>query len=141
LEGEIVSKWTHFWDMHSGGRTKEPPYEQIFIEMPEKEAISVFYTRFGHNPYRITCTCCGEDYSISEWDSLAEATSYFRNASVQEDGTEKFHNNYCGDVDDRRLISVDELKKNTKFLFIYNSDISRNEATIRELPEEGWTWQ
>jgi len=62
--------WTRFYDMHSGGGAKEK-WELIFIEAPEDEAISIFYNRFGHNPNRVSCTCCGADYSIYEdGDSL-----------------------------------------------------------------------
>jgi hypothetical protein len=56
--------WTKFFDMHSGGPCKEPPYEEIFIEAPEAEARRVFYAKFGHNPDRVTCPCCGEDYAV-----------------------------------------------------------------------------
>lgn len=62
--------WTEFMDMHSGGGTKEEPYEYIFIEAPREEAIIIFYNRFGHNPERVTCTCCGDDYSITEYETL-----------------------------------------------------------------------
>jgi hypothetical protein len=70
--------WTHFWDMHSGGGTKEEPYNHIFIEAPIAEAKVIFYNRFGHNPERVTCTCCGDDYVISEHESLAQLTGFHR---------------------------------------------------------------
>lgn len=70
--------WTHFWDMHSGGSVKEAPYAHIYIEAPEAEAKVIFYNRFGHNAERVTCTCCGEDYSIMEYASLADATAFQR---------------------------------------------------------------
>jgi hypothetical protein len=73
-----MTKWTRFMDMHSGGGTKEPPYDKILIEAPEDEARRIFYARFGHNPDRVTCTCCGEDYSIDEHGTLDEATAYDR---------------------------------------------------------------
>ena len=73
--------WTHFWDMHSGGSTKEPPYESIYIQAPLDEAKVIFYNRFGHNPERVSCTCCGDDYSISESPSLEEASGYHRNCA------------------------------------------------------------
>lgn len=69
--------WTHFWDMYSGGRAKEK-WEHIFIEAPTAEARVIFYNRFGHNPDRVTCTCCGGDYSVSEAPSLEEGTAYHR---------------------------------------------------------------
>lgn len=71
--------WTRFMDMHSGGSCKEPPYEWIYIEAPEAEARVVFYNRFGHGPDRVSCTCCGSDYSVSEHESLAQLTGYDRN--------------------------------------------------------------
>ena len=83
--------WTQFMDMHSGGGTKEPPYQYIYIEAPEEEAKIIFYNRFGHNPERVTCTCCGDDYSITESDTLERATAYERGcdyAYYRHDGTE-----------------------------------------------------
>jgi len=71
--------WTQFMDMHSGGGLKEEPYENIYIEAPLKEAELIFYNMFGHNPNRVTCTCCGEDYSTSEYETLREATAFHRN--------------------------------------------------------------
>lgn len=79
------SKWTRFMDMHSGGGCKEAPYEYILIEAPEDEARRVFYNRFGHSPDRVSCTCCGEDYSVSESESLAKATAYDRSCEYIED--------------------------------------------------------
>lgn len=69
--------WTHFYDMSSGGGHKEPQ-NHIYIEAPEAEAEIIFQNRLGHNPHRVTCTCCGADYSVSESPTLAEATRYQR---------------------------------------------------------------
>lgn len=76
--------FTQFWDMHSGGGTKEEPYDMIFIEAPLEEAKIIFYNRFGHNPERVTCTCCGEDYSIDEYITLKRATAYHRGCVALE---------------------------------------------------------
>lgn len=73
----MAGMWTQFWDMHSGGGQKES-FSQCFIEAPEDEAKSVFYVRFGHNPERVSCTCCGSDYSISESKSLEQASGFHR---------------------------------------------------------------
>lgn len=73
-----MSKWTLFWDMHSGGGLKVPPLHYIFIEAPETEAEHIFYRLFERDPYEVTCSCCGEDYSVSESDTLEEATEYHR---------------------------------------------------------------
>lgn len=69
--------WTGFMDMHSGGGSKER-WGYIYIEAPEAEARVIFYNRFGHSPDRVTCTCCGSDYSVSEGTDLAQATGYER---------------------------------------------------------------
>lgn len=71
-----MTTWTHFWDMCSGGTQKEN-FAHCFIEAPIAEARTVFYTRFGHNPDCVTCTCCGEDYSTSEGSYLS-VTGYHR---------------------------------------------------------------
>lgn len=71
--------WTRFSDMHSGGGCKEGNYNKIYIEAPQEEAEVIFYNRLGHNPNRVSCTCCGEDYSISEKESLEQLTGYDRN--------------------------------------------------------------
>lgn len=84
------SKWTHFWDMHSGGGTKEK-FQHIYIEAPQNEAEVVFYNRFGHNPNRVSCTCCGPDYSITEGASLARLTGYHRNCDNLEAPREKLY--------------------------------------------------
>ncbi len=73
--------WTSFYDMSSGGGNKED-FQYLFVEAPYREAISVFYSRYGHHPLRITCNCCGPDYSVdSEDDSLEEITYFYRNQS------------------------------------------------------------
>jgi len=77
-------------DMHSGGSLKEA-CQYIYIEAPIEEAKVIFYNKFKHNPERISCTCCGEDYSISEEESIAEASAYDRNCEFvykRPDGTE-----------------------------------------------------
>lgn len=70
--------WTLFYDMHSGGGLKENPYQYILIEASQKEAEIIFYNKFGHNPNKITCRCCGPDYSIQEKESIAQLTGFYR---------------------------------------------------------------
>jgi len=82
--------WTEFMDMYSGGSQKLK-WKYIYIEAPEQEAEIIFQNRFGRNPHRVTCTCCGSDYSITESPTLEEATAYARGcayAYVGPDGTE-----------------------------------------------------
>lgn len=70
--------WTKFWDMHSGGSTKQPPYNVIYIELPEKQAIKFFKKKFKHNPRATSCPTCGENYSIDEKKSLEVLSGYHR---------------------------------------------------------------
>jgi len=77
-------KWVQYHDMNSGGGRKEW-FRYLLLEVPAESnegarrvADSVFYAAFGHSPERVSCTCCGEDYSIDVYSSLADATAYQR---------------------------------------------------------------
>jgi len=75
--------WTLFWDMYSGGDQKEP-WAFIYIEASEEEAKVIFYNRFGHSAERVTCTCCGVDYSTDSHKSLPQLSGYHRNCRALE---------------------------------------------------------
>jgi hypothetical protein len=82
--------WTHFNDMHSGGGQKLE-WDPIIIEAPESEACAAFERLFGREPGNTTCDCCGPDYSITESETLEEATAYergcvWRDGAYVEDG-------------------------------------------------------
>lgn len=130
------TKWTHFWDMHSGGSQKEQ-WHDIFIEAPEDEAMIIFQNRFGHNPNRVTCTCCGPDYSISESSSLEQATGYHRGCAyvdgkyVEHSDPESSHKKYT---------TLAEYKKRNDVLIIFKKDIKPEERE-GELREEGYIWK
>ena len=79
-----MNKWTEFWDMHSGGGRKLR-WEEIYIEAPRAEAERIFEALFDRDPNNVTCDCCGGDYSISEYDSLDEATKYERKDVLLEE--------------------------------------------------------
>lgn len=84
VDGEVVDEvpdlWVQFHDMHSGGGTKIPPYEDIYIQTPNiPEAVSVFRALFRRDPDNVTCGCCGKDYAYYDAKSLADATAYGRN--------------------------------------------------------------
>lgn len=79
--------WTRFMDMHSGGGQKLD-WATILIEAPEAEAKAIFYARFERNPERVTCTCCGEDYSISSEESLEQITAFDRGCKWAHPDTE-----------------------------------------------------
>lgn len=71
-------------DMHSGGRTKIEPFNKILIEAPEDAAREYFTKRWGRDPEHVTCRCCGEDYSVSQEESLAQITGYDRHLRCTE---------------------------------------------------------
>jgi len=110
--------WTHFGDMHSGGGTKED-WGHIFIEAPEEEARIIFYNRFGHNASRISCTCCGEDYSVSEKETLAECAGWH----AKDQG-----------------VSLEDYIASDSVLAIRDAEIKADER-VGDVPTEGYVWQ
>lgn len=118
--------WCQFMDMHSGGHCKEKPYEYIYIEAPLKEAKVIFYNRFGHNPDRVTCTCCGEDYSITESDSLEQASGYERKAKYDSE-------KYTGGL------PLEDYLEMGNVLVIYDQGIADSER-VGEVPQQGHVW-
>lgn len=148
-----VNMWTKFWDMNSGGGTKEQ-WSLIFIEAPEEEAIAVFYNRFGHDPNRVTCACCGSDYSISEEESLTEITGYHRNAisASPKDGRKKGHG-YFDRVEDipdgweqssykryrTEVTSLEDFINDDDVKVIFAEGISDDERDAY-IPESGWVY-
>lgn len=125
--------WTKFWDMHSGGGSKER-YEHIYIQALEEEAKRIFYGKFGHNPERVTCTCCGEDYSISSGE-LSQITGYHRGCEYSgkryvdkpgKDSTEKYQ-------------TMEEYSNRSDVLLIYDKDI-KDEWRESDVPTQGYVW-
>ncbi len=131
------TKWTQFMDMHSGGGLKEK-YDYIYIEAPENEAEIIFYNRFGHNPNRVSCTCCGNDYSITEGESLERVTAYERGCRYDNEKRD-----YVEEPDARysykSYMTLEEYKNRASALFIYAKDIKPNER-VGDVPTEGYVW-
>lgn len=135
--------WTLFWDMCSGGSQKES-FGLCFIEAPLDEATVVFYKRFGHNPERITCTCCGEDYSISEGESLEELSGFHRGCVYSnkrkrwlERGEQDTDGPLRGTGDYR---TVAEFEAEDDVEIIRAAGILPEERT-GEVPEQGYIWK
>lgn len=129
--------WTRFMDMHSGGGTKEKPYENILIEAPMNEAKVIFYNRFGHSPERVTCTCCGEDYSINETETLEQATAYDRGCRYDE-----VKRNYVEEPSGdsfSEYLTLEKYLKNPDVLVIPKSEIKESECK-GEVPTQGYMW-
>ena len=130
--------WTQFWDMYSGGDQKEK-WAMIYIEAPEDEAKIIFYNRFGHNCERVTCTCCGEDYSLDEDESLEQLTAYHRGCMWQKVAGEKGQGHYIEKHDPThswdKYRTLEEYAKDKKVLIIHASDIKEEER------RQGYVWQ
>lgn len=132
--------WTRFMDMHSGGSLKEKQ-QYIYIEAPQREAEIIFYNRFGHNPYRVTCPCCGEDYSIDEEESLDQITAYDRGCDFIMNSEEKGGGHYIEEpskwVD--KVLSVEEYFNKPDVLKISKEEILPHERE-GSLPTQGYVW-
>lgn len=151
--------WTRFMDMHTGGYTKVKPYDKILIQAPEAEARAVFYNRFDHNPDAVACTCCGSDYSVSESESLAQATAYDRNCAYVYTDPEGNERDDCPANDWRAakeagwsgryteakgsyglaVTPLDEYLARPDVLVIHASEISSDERTA-DMREHGYVW-
>ena len=129
--------WTQFMDMHSGGGSKEA-WEYIYIEAAEEEARVIFYNRFGHNPERVTCTCCGDDYSVSESATLEKATAYERGCRW-DDEEEDYVDEPDTEASYKTYRTLDEYKQDSSVLFISDAEIKAEERT-GDIPEEGYVW-
>lgn len=79
--------YTLFMDMHSGGQAKvqngKVDVEYIIVEGDEPEAIALFQRTFNRNPLNVTCSCCGEDYSLTT-GALDQITAYHRHCDYDE---------------------------------------------------------
>lgn len=128
--------WTQFWDMNSGGSQKES-FSQCFIEAPVEEAKVIFYNRFGHSPERISCSCCGDDYSISEYESLEQATAYHRGCDFDKD--KKEHVERPSKDSWRKYVTLEDYIKNNDVCVIRADQIKAGERE-GDLPQQGYVW-
>lgn len=79
----MANSWYLFWDMHSGGSQKLD-WSSIYIEDQSRAiAIAAFESLFQRDPDHVTCLCCGPDYSISDHDSLEQASAYHRSCAFE----------------------------------------------------------
>lgn len=119
--------WTQFWDMYSGGSTKEGNYDKIYIEAPEEEAKLIFYNRFGHDPEDIGCSCCGENYSIDEKETLEQLTGYHRNCKYDGEKYVEEPDTYYNSSKLKDYKTVEEYCKQDNVLVIKKEEIKDNE--------------
>lgn len=130
--------WVQFWDMNSGGDRKER-WPHIYIECQGiEQAKAIFYHRFGHNPDRVSCTCCGEDYSVTENIDLGQLTGFQHNADwdqklnryVERPRMEKYP-----------VLSVEEYEAQEDVLFIRFDELTPEDLAAGEPPTQGYVWQ
>jgi hypothetical protein len=124
-------------DMHSGGSQKLK-WSNIIIEAEsQRQACAVFYAKFNRSPYRVICTCCGEDYSISERDSIEEYASpgwldseaeYFKQHAKTKDGR---------DYVMRERERCKSMVANAKIIL---ADEIADEERQGDIPSEGYVW-
>lgn len=118
--------WTRFRDMHSGGGQKTG-FDHIYVELPERQAVTWFKQYFNRNPYNTTCRTCGDDFSISEGESIQKLTSFQRNARVNDDGTEVPESTWgkyltleeYGDLDEAFIMSAFNLEDTVYDCYTY----------------------
>ncbi len=130
--------WTQFMDMHSGGGAKER-WQYIYIEAPKEEANLIFFNRFGHSPERVTCTCCGDDYSVTESKDLVQATGYERGCDYNEEAKEYEDKPDSGIWKPNGFCTLDDYKKRDDIHFIYAADVSDKERS-GDIPNQGYVW-
>jgi hypothetical protein len=132
--------WVLFWDMHSGGGQKEK-WAKLYIEAEsEDEAKVIFYNRFGHNPERVTCTCCGGDYSISSAETLEQASGYHRGCNWASDKSKKGGGSYEEKPGKHeKYQTIAEYKKGKDVKVILAMDVKPEERT-GDVPEQGYVW-
>jgi hypothetical protein len=70
--------WVRFFDLHSGGGAKTR-WGSIYVEGRDvAEAVARFQEHTGRDPEHVTCTCCGDDYAVSDDETLERACAYDR---------------------------------------------------------------
>jgi hypothetical protein len=136
---EIKMSFTQFWDMNSGGGQKES-FKYCYIEAPQAEAKVIFYNRFGHNPERVTCTCCGEDYSINESETLEQATGYHRGCKSINIGMHKweYQEIHCGESYRPYVELADYL--NQADIMVIRADEITDADRLGDVPSQGFVW-
>ena len=129
--------WTRFMDMHSGGGQKEQ-FSFLHIEAPEEEAQVIFYNRFGHSADRVSCTCCGSDYSVSESETLALSSAFDRGCAYDQRARD-----YVEQADEAKYAhayqTLCDYMRRDDVAIIAADSISPQER-IGSVPEQGYVW-
>lgn len=84
---------------------------------PRKRSDSDLSQSLRALPHRVTCTCCGTDYSIYEEDSLEEATEFYLDAGEK----------------------LSDYLERDEILFIRDEDIKPDER-VGDVRKQGFVW-
>ena len=142
--------WVRFMDMHSGGSQKlEWPYIYIetiaadnedggyFDNPARREAESVFYSKFSRNPNRVTCTCCGKDYSISVEETLEAATAFERGCDWDKE--EGYIERQAKYLSANRYQTLGKYVASKEVKVVYKEEVTDADRAS-EPPGEGYVW-
>jgi hypothetical protein len=132
-------------DMHSGGRQKLD-WPNIYIETVARngggaidEAKSIFYAKFGRNPYRVTCTCCGEDYSLSCYDDFAQASAWERGCAYDKESKSYLEKPQDKKRSFHKYQTIEEYIASGEAKVIYKDEVDDADRH-HSLPTEGFVW-
>ena len=131
--------FTHFHDMHSGGGCKEK-WGHIYIEASENDAVKIFYAMFDHNPHRVSCTCCGADYSLSEEKTLREVTAFERGCDYDEKKKKYVEKPSKRKFAWNKYMTLAKFKKREDIRIITKKEFPEGWQSI-DVPEQGYVWQ
>ena len=77
--------WTFFEDAYAEGNLKFKEFSWIIVQAEQEKAIEMFKAFTNVDPQRVTCTCCGQHYSIREHDSVFQATAFERSCRYDKE--------------------------------------------------------
>lgn len=130
--------WTQFWDMSTGGYRKLK-WKYIYIEAPWDEVKVIFYNKLGRNPDKITCSCCGRDYSTHTGETLENVTGYHRGCAWDDENEEYLEKQWTEEETGRPYMPLDKYIKEEDVLVIRAVDILPEER-VGTLPRSGWVY-
>lgn len=133
-----MSKWTRFMDMHSGGDAKTK-FDKWYIEAPLEQAKVIFYNLSGRNPDQVTCTCCGDDYSYSESNSLHQATAYDRGCAYSAKLHRYLNRPAKKSTWPKPYETLEDYLKRPDIKVVYAKDI-KPAHRIGTIPQSGYVW-
>jgi hypothetical protein len=117
--------WTIFEDAFADGKIKFKNFELIIVQASQEEAIPLFMKITNVDPKKVTCKCCGQHFSIREYDSVFQATGFLRGCKF-----DKKLGSYVEEEDDfsiTRLTSMEEFLEKEEVLIIFaDGTMSKN---------------